>query len=513
MPHEPANAGLVVLAGAGPAGANLLTAEAATWISRSETVVYDRLVSADVLRLCPADAERIYVGKAPGGARAEQDAINRLLVEKAREGRLVVRLKGGDPLVFGRGGEEAEALSAAGVPFRIVPGVTAGLAAAAYAGVPLTHRRDASAVALVTGHEDADKAGSALDWAALARIDTLVVYMGVAGLAAIAKHLLAAGRAPGTPAVIVERAGSARQRTTSATLATLPAEAAAAGVRPPAVVIIGEVGRLQGRLSWFDRLPLRGRTVVVTRAAGRTDDLAERLAERGAHVICAPAIEIRPPADTSALDAAVRRAGDFDWLLVTSPSGVEAFFARLAAHRLDARALAGVKVAAVGPATADALRRRGISPDLVPHEYTTQALGAALSALASAQRRRILLARADIAPPALAEALRSAGSDVLEVAAYETRCPAALPEEAADALRAGTVDWITFTSSSTVVNFLALTATLDVDPSPVKRAALGPATAETLAAHGLPATVTADPHTIPALVAAIARHAAPEPTR
>jgi len=496
--------GLVVLTGAGAAGAATLTAEGRKWLSRADVVIYDRLAGRDALALCRGEAEMIPAGKHPGGGEA-QERINRLMVEKARAGKLVVRLKGGDPFVFGRGGEEAEALAAAGVPFRVVPGVTAGVAAAAYAGIPLTHRRIASTVTFVTGHEDPAKGGSAIDYSALARLETLVFYMSVANLPAIAQRLTEAGRAPETPAAIVEHAASPRQRTIVATLATVAAEARAADVAPPAVVIVGRVAGLRERLAWFEKLPLFGRTVLVTRSRRQSAQLTESLREAGACVIEAPAIEVRPLEDFKRLDAALADISGFDWLVLTSANGARFLFERLAAIGRDARALAGVKVAAIGPPTAEALRAGGITADLVPDEFTTERLGEAIAALPAAQRKRLLLARADISTPALAAGLTASGSKVVEVTLYRTTCPAALPGEAVEAVRAGSVDWITFTSASTVQNFLELaeSAGLDTELPGVKLASIGPATSEALARRGLSAAATAQPHTADGLVQAI----------
>jgi uroporphyrinogen III methyltransferase/synthase len=483
----------------------MLTAQAVKFLSRADTVVYDRLVAPQILALCRDDAEKIYVGKSPGAAPASQEQINRLLVEKSRQGRLVVRLKGGDPFVFGRGGEEAEALAAAGVPFRVAPGVTAGVAAAAMAGIPLTHRKLASAVVFVTGHEEATKDESAIDYAALAKLETLVFYMGVARLPAIAERLITAGRDAATPAAVVERAGSPRQRTIVATLATLAAEADAAGIAPPAVIIVGEVAKLHERLAWFEKLPLFGRTIIVTRPLDKSRRLAERLAELGAQLVEAAAIEVHPPEDYSQLDAAISGLSRFDWLVLTSANGVGFLFDRLTALGLDARALAGVKVAAVGPATAEALREKGIAADLVPEKFTTGDLGMAICALQPTERRRVLLARADVATPQLSEMLKAAGTEVTEVALYRTTRPAALPEQALEAIRQGKADWITFTSSSTVENFFALA---DVDKAKLKRvkfAVIGPVTARALESHGVKPAAIAEPHTIDALINAIRR--------
>jgi len=499
---------LAVLLGAGPGAPGLVTAEGVKWLRRADVVIYDKLANPALLALAPAAAERVYVGKAPGEHAASQQQISELLVDRCRPGRVVVRLKGGDPLVFGRGGEEAEALAAAAIPFRIVPGVTAAVAAAAFAGIPLTDRRHASTVALVTGHEDPAKDEPSVDYAALARIDTVVFYMGVANLAEIARRLIEAGRDPHTPAAAVEQATTPRQRTVTGTLATLGGAAERAGLRPPAAIIVGQVAAKAGRLAWFERLPLFGRTVLVTRPAEQSAGLAERLDELGAEVIEAPAAIVEPPADPAPVEAALRRLGEFDWLVLTSANGVEALASRLETMGLDARALGGVRLAAVGAATAEALRRRFLRADLVPETYTTKALADALVA-AGAGSSRLLLARADIATPELPDALRRAGAAVEQVCLYRAVCPPALPPAARDALRAGRADWITFTSASTVENFLALSEGADL--SQARLAAIGPVTAEAIRRRGLAAAAVAQPHTAEGLVAAIlaARDAPP----
>ena len=502
MGDEKTSRGLVVLVGAGPGEASLITLAGAKWLSRADTVVYDRLIAPDLLKLCRGGAELVYVGKASAGGAGSQEQINALLVDRCLAGRLVVRLKGGDPFVFGRGGEEADALAAAGLDFRVVPGVTAGVAGPAFAGIPVTDRRAAAAVAFVTGHGDPDALHSDIDWEALARIHTVVFYMGVGNLAKIAGRLVSAGRAGETPVAVVQRGAGPAQRTVVATLETIADAADAAGVAPPALVVVGDVVNMRSRLAWFEKLPLFGRTVLVTRSRRQASRLAEKLAELGAEVIEAPTIEIHPPADPGALDDAVGRIGEFDWLVLTSPNGAEAFFDRLGAVGLDARALGGVKVAAVGAATAEAVRQRGVQADLVPDAFTTEALGEALAGRLAPDGGRVLLARTDIAPPALADALVAAGADVQEVTAYRTVRPAALDERAAAALAEGRVDWITFTSSATVENFLALAPQADL--AQVKLAAIGPVTAEALKRRGLAAHVVAAPHTIDALSAGIA---------
>ncbi|MCK4602766.1 MAG: uroporphyrinogen-III synthase, partial [Phycisphaerae bacterium] len=353
-------------------------------------------------------------------------------------------------------------------------GVTAAVAAAAYAGIPLTDRRYASTVAFVTGHEDSAKEVSAVDWQALARIDTLAIYMGVGRLGEIADRLMRAGRAGNTPTAIIENAATPKQRTVLATLETIGAEARAAGIQPPAVLIVGKVAAMRDKLAWFEKLPLFGKTILVTRSQSQASQLSARLRELGAAVIEAPTIQIAPPESFDAVDATLQRLGEFDWLVFTSPNGVAAFFDRLDALNLDARALAGVKIAVVGPATAKAMAEKCIKADLLPDTFTTEVLGEALKSQCDLTGKKLLLARADIAAPGLADALRAAGAVVEEIATYRTICPDALPKDAITALKNNEVDWITFTSSSTVENFWALAG--DVDLSNIKLAAMGPVT-------------------------------------
>lgn len=499
---------LAVLVGAGSGDPGLLTLAGASWLARADAVIYDRLIPEALLELAPPGAERIYVGKGPDSHTMPQEQINQLLVDYCKKGKLVVRLKGGDPFVFGRGSEEADALQAAGIPFRIVPGITAAIAAGAYAGIALTDRRDASSVAFVTGHEDPSKTTSSLNWQALAGIDTVVFYMGVGQLEQIAERLIGAGKNPDTPCAIVERATTPRQRTITATLATIAQAAKAQNIKPPAVTIVGKVVQMRERLAWFDRLPLCGQTVLVTRTRKQASQLSALLTEQGAAVIEAPTIEILPPKNYEAVDAAIENLSKYDWLAITSPNGAHALLERLQTLGYDARALAPVKIAAVGSATARTLQAGGIRADLVPAEFTTRDLAAELCRTGM-RGKRILLARADIATAELAVELRQSGADVSEIDLYRTSCPASMPPGAMKALASGSVDWITFTSSSTVDNFMTLLknhAPADFaapDLAKIKLASIGTVTTEALERHGLRATATATTATVESLVQAI----------
>jgi uroporphyrinogen III methyltransferase / synthase len=478
-------AGHVALVGAGPGDPGLLTARALELIARADVIVYDRLVPPGALDGARPDAELVYAGKQAGAAAKPQEQINELLVERARAGRLVVRLKGGDPFVFGRGGEEAQALREAGVEFEVVPGVTAGVAAPAYAGIPVTHRDAASAVAFVTGHEDPGKDDPALDWEALARFPgTLVLYMGVSRLEEIAQRLVAAGRDPAEPAAVVERGTQPAQRTVTGTLAEIGRRAQEEGVRPPAVTVVGPVAGLRERLAWLERRPLHGRRVAVTRARAQASELAARLRALGADVVEAPAIRIQPlPFDPPDLSA-------YDLACFTSPNGVRVLFERIPD---DARALAGTTVAAIGPGTAQALRDRGIEPDVVPQRSVAEAL---LEALEGVGATNALVARAREARDVLPDGLRERGAEVEVLPLYDT-----VAEPLTDGQREalGRATYVTFTSSSTVRFFLDGGGSIGA----ARAVSIGPVTSATLREHGIEPAVQAERHDIEGLIAAI----------
>ncbi len=392
--------GRVFLVGAGPGDPGLLTARALELIAQADTILYDRLIPSEALEGVRADAELLFVGKEGGGESVPQEQTEALMVERARAGKVVVRLKGGDPFVFGRGGEEALTLRAEGIPYEVVPGITAGVAATAYAGIPITHRGLASAVALITGHEDPDKEGTAIDWPALAAFPgTLVFYMGVRQLPHIATSLIEAGRPASEPAAIVERGTLPHQRTVTGTLATIAERAQAEGIRAPSITVVGAVTGLAAQLAWREPLPLSGRTVAVTRARAQTSGLARRLRELGAEVVQAPVIRIQPPIDGEAgLQSTPLDLSPYDLICLTSPNGVAALFERLAqsdGRPGDARALAGARVAAIGPGTARALAEHGITADVVPERYVAESL---VEALAELPIRHALIARSPRGP-------------------------------------------------------------------------------------------------------------------
>jgi uroporphyrinogen III methyltransferase/synthase len=488
---------IVYLVGAGPGDPGLMTRRSLELIAQADTILYDRLIPPGALDGARADAELRYVGKEPGAAALTQEETNQLLVELARADKRVVRLKGGDPFVFGRGGEEAEALAAAGVPFEVVPGVTAGVAAPAYAGIPVTHRDAASAVAFVTGHEDREKSGSALDWEALARFPgTLVFYMGIRNLPLIAERLTAAGRHPAEAVAVVERGTHAGQRTIVDTLAGIAARAEAEEIRPPAITVVGTVAELRDTISWLERRPLHGEVVAVTRARAQASGLATRLRELGAEVVETPAIRIEPRPVEGELRDAVERIGEYALVCLTSPNGVRLLFDALATTGRDARALAGATVAAIGPGTAAELAQHGIGPDVVPERFVAEALVKALEPVA-VEGRRVLVARAAEARDVLPDALRARGAEVDDVALYET---VAEPLTDADRAALERATYVTFTSSSTV-RFLVESG---ARPAAAARVvSIGPVTSATAEEQGLAVDVEAERHDIDGLVDAL----------
>jgi uroporphyrinogen III methyltransferase / synthase len=491
--------GIVYLVGAGPGDPGLMTRRSLELIASADTILYDRLVPAGALDGARPDAELRYVGKEPGVAALSQDETNALLVELGRAGKRVVRLKGGDPFVFGRGGEEAEALAAARVPFEVVPGVTAGVAAPAYAGIPVTHRDAASAVAFVTGHEGPEKPGSAIDWEALARFPgTLVFYMGVKNLPLIAGRLVACGRDAGEPAAVVERGTHPGQRAVVDTLGGIAARVEAEEIRPPSITLVGPVVELRETIAWLERRPLHGEVVAVTRARAQASGLAERLRELGADVVETPAIRIEPRPADGQLRAALDRIDEYALICFTSPNGVRLLFDAL---RGDARSLAGATVAAIGPGTAAALLEHGIRADIVPERFVAEALVEALAGV-EIDGRRVLVARAAEARSVLPDSLRERGAEVDEVALYDTVAEPLSDAQRADLDRA---TYVTFTSSSTVRFLLESGAR---PPAGARIVSIGPVTSGTAEEHGLTVDVEAERHDIDGLVDALTADAA-----
>jgi uroporphyrinogen III methyltransferase / synthase len=495
--------GTVYLVGAGPGDPGLLTVRAAELMERADVLVYDALVSPAILERA-GRAERVYVGKRGGQHSRTQEEINAILVDLAGRHGTVVRLKGGDPFVFGRGGEEALALVQAGVPFEVVPGVTAGIAAPAYAGIPVTQRGMAASVAFVTGHEDPTKPDTDVDWAHLARgVGTVVFYMGVGKMAENFRRLIENGRAPETPAAAIEWGTYPRQRTVTGTLRTLPEIAKEAGIGAPSLIVVGEVVSLRDALGWWDRRPLSGRRIVVTRARAQASDFAAALEALGAEVVQFPTIRIVPPADQEPLRRAAAQARTFDWIVFTSVNGVERFWYALGEQGCDARSLCGVKVCAIGPATAGELERRGVRADAVPDEFVAEAAVETLLRAGVGTGTRILLPRADVARAVLPERLREHGAEVVEVAAYSTEQDGAGAERVRAMLDGGEIDVVTFTASSTAKNFVELVGT-QVGRAAV--ASIGPITTRTARELGMRVDVEAEEYTIPGLTRAIQDH-------
>jgi uroporphyrinogen III methyltransferase / synthase len=517
-----ARPGVVYLVGAGPGDPGLMTARSLELIASVDAIFHDRLIPPGALAGARADADLVYVGKAPGdvpvergpyghrstGTSVGQGEIHQRLIEAARAGKSVVRLKGGDPFVFGRGGEEGEALRAAGIEFEVVPGVTAGVAASAYAGIPVTHRDDASAVAFVTGHEDPEKEEAALDWEALARFPgTLVFYMGVKRLGENAAALIAAGRDAGEPAAAVERGTMDGQRTAVATLGTLAGEVEREGIGAPALIVVGPVVERRETLAWLERRPLYGKRVVVTRARAQASGLAVTLRGLGAEVVELPAIRIESRIGSEEVRRAVEQIGEYVLICVTSPNGAHLLFEALGEAGLDARALGDgakdgqvgtrVTIAAIGPGSARALAEHGIAADIVPERFVAEALVEALAPV-EVEGSRVLVARAAEARDVLPDALRERGAEVDVVALYETvrETP---PSEAIEA--AQTADYVTFTSSSTVRN---LTEALgDRFPAAARIVSIGPITSQAARAAGLEVAVEAERHDVDGLVEAL----------
>jgi uroporphyrinogen III methyltransferase / synthase len=493
----------VHLVGAGPGDPGLLTVRALELLRRADVVIYDRLSQESLLELAPAAAERIDVGKAPGHVRLSQPEINELLIERGRRGETVVRLKGGDPFVFARGGEEAAALAAAGVPFDVVPGITSAIAVPAYAGIPVTLRHSSTSVTIVTGHEEpgADGAQGTVDWQAVARVGgTIVVLMGVARIGRIAAELMAAGRSPDTPVAAVQWGTRPEQRTVRATLSTIADQP----LGTPSTIVVGEVAA--SNLAWYENRPLFGRRVVVTRARDQAGELVSRLQAEGAATVEAPAIEIRDPADGGAgLAAAADRLGEYDWVVLTSPNGARRLLDAVRDLGLDARAFAGARLAAIGPGTAEALAGGNLAVDLVPPRFVAESLLEAFPEATGRTGGRVLLVRAAVARDVLPEGLRGRGWDVDVVEAYRTE---QAPLSEAQAAAVAGADVVTFTSSSTVTNFLTA---LGGRPLPPAVAAIGPITAATAREHGLAVDVEAEVHTIDGLVDGLIAWAAKAP--
>jgi uroporphyrinogen III methyltransferase/synthase len=498
--------GKVYLVGAGPGDAGLLTMRGAELLRRADVVVYDALVNRELLALAPEAAEVIFGGKRPRDQAIPQEELNRLLAEKARDGKTVVRLKGGDPYIFGRGGEEAAGLKRDGVPFEVVPGISSIIAAPSYAGIPLTHREHCSSFTVITGHEDPDKDESALDWERIAREPgTKVFLMGVERIGKIAAALEANGLPADTPAAMVRWGTMSRQQTITATVGTLADEAAKADFKAPAVTIIGSVSTLRDTLNWFENRPLFGQRVVVTRNRREAGKLSGQLRDFGAEVLEIPTIKIMPPSSIEPIIEAITGIGSYDWIIFTSANGVEHFFDYFFKAFHDVRSLGSVRFAAVGPATAKKLREHHLHIDLMPEVYTAAATAKALLDTQNIENISVLLARAEEANPELPRLLEDKGAIVDDIAFYRTEPETADRNGAAQEFEENGADWITFASSSAVKNFDArfdLAKRCAENPS-LKLASIGPETTKALKELGLKPSVKAKAHTIDGLATAL----------
>ena len=504
LPHSvPGN---VYFVGAGPGDPGLLTLRGAQYVGEADVVLYDELLDRRLLDLASPTAEKIAVGHRGGDGRRSLEQIFELLITHARAGKRVVRLKGGDPYVFGRGGEEALAVRDAGIPFEVVSGVSAASGVLAYAGIPLTHRNLAAMAVLVTGHEDPTKDSPSVNWRDLAVLDaTLVIFMGNRRLVDIAEALIAGGRDAGTPTAVIEWGTWPNQRTVVGSLQTIAREVTARGVQSPALIVVGEVVSLREQLSWFEAKPLFGRRVLITRSREQSGSLQMLLESEGAAVTGLPVLDIQPPDDWSSIDQTIDNLARFDWIVFTSPNSVEYFFHRLQHSGLDSRALGGVAVASVGQATAEALRSRGVAPDLIPEKQSQEGLSLAFEQI-SVDGAAVLIPASSIGRTLLDVALRERGAQVTRVVAYENRPPEPSQVDLPDALKLGEIDLFVFASPSSVHNFYTVvggTAKAEALLAEKGIASIGPTTSQALVDMGLHPTIEPSHSTVPALVAAI----------
>ncbi len=499
------NKGKVFLVGAGPGAEDLISLKAVEAIKKANVIIYDFLANKNFLKYAGKDAEKIYVGKKGNCHTLKQHEINKLIIDKAVQGNVVTRLKGGDPYIFGRGGEEAEELVKEGISFEVVPGITAGVAASAYAGIPLTHRDFTSTVAFVTGHEREDSEYSKIHWDKIATgIGTIVFYMGVKNLPNIVENLIKNGRSSETPVALVRWGTLPVQKTVTGTLSNIVEKVKEAGLTAPAIIIVGEVVNMRDTLRWFDKKPLFGKNIVVTRAREQVSGLSSMLTELGANVIEFPTIKIVEPDDFTELDTAIDNIGSYDWLLFTSVNGVKLFFKRLFYKNKDSRALANVKVCAIGPKTADTFKMFGINPDFIPEKYQAEYIIEGLNQI-GIKDKKFLLPRAKTARQILPEKIREFGGIIDVVTVYETVLPETDKDEVLTYLEKGEVDYITFTSSSTVKNFFEMFGNAPVASwlQNCKLTSIGPITSSTLKELGYTPHIEAEKYTIEGITEAI----------
>jgi uroporphyrinogen III methyltransferase/synthase len=500
--------GVVYLIGAGPGDPDLITVKGSECLRSADVVVYDKLVGESLLSLARNDAELIYVGKRRGYHTMSQAEINELLIEKAHKGLNVARLKGGDPFIFGRGGEEAMELSEAGVRFEVIPGVTSAIAVPTYAGIPLTHRDLSSTTCFITGHEDPTKKESNIDWDSLAQSSgTLVFLMGIGNLGRITRRLIQGGKPSDTAAAVIASGTISQQMTVTGTLATIAQQVKEAGIEPPGVIVVGDVVNLRKQLRWFESRPLFGKRILITRPEEQAGDFARMLTGLGAWCEIFPTIEIVPPETWDGLDQAIETLSSYEWILFTSVNGVNYFFERLMQSGKDARSLGGIKIGAIGPKTQEALEARGVSPDLVPDTYCAEGLAEALGGY-PIQGKRILIPRPAIASDDLPKRLHELGAVVDEVEAYLTRKPEYERDTLRETFLNGRIDLITFTSPSTVSNLVEICKETDIydEISGIPVASIGPVTAKRATEQGLTVGVMPDEYTIDDLADAIVEY-------
>jgi uroporphyrinogen III methyltransferase/synthase len=498
---------IVYLVGAGPGDPGLITVKGKQAIEKADVIVYDRLASPQLLQSTHPNAEKIYVGKLPDRHTLTQEEINELLVRKAKEGKVVTRLKGGDPFIFGRGGEEAERLVEEGIPFEVVPGITSAIAVPAYAGIPVTHREFSSSFAIVTGHERPEKTESSINWEKLATAtETLIFLMGVSNLPFIVKQLTKYGREDATPIALIRWGTRIEQETLVGTLADIVQKVEELNFGSPAIIIVGEVVRLREKLAWFEHKPLFGKRILVTRARSQSSELTGLITALGGEAIEFPVIRIVESEHGELLNAALHQLAEYDWVIFTSVNGVKHFFDRIQKAQLDIRQMSKARLAAIGPKTAASLSDKGLLVKVLPEEYKAEALVEHLRPLVQAGEK-ILLPRADIARKVLAVELRDMGCDVTEVDAYDTQIDATNAEEIVQMLERGQIDVLTFTSSSTVRNFIQAIGTVTTELKPLLQhtqiACIGPITAKTAESLGLRVDVMAKEYTIEGLIEGI----------
>ncbi len=507
MTDRPHTTGKVALVGAGPGDEGLLTLRGKEWLERADVVIYDHLANKRLLRFAPPGTEFIYAGKKEGRVTLSQDQINVLLIEKARLGKIVVRLKGGDPFIFGRGGEETQALTQAGIPFVVVPGVTSPIGVAAYAGIPLTHRDFSSTLSIITGSNEKGKEDAHIDWEKIAsRSGTLIFLMGARKLKRITENLMKFGKDPDTPIAVIQWGTTYRQKTWTGTLNTIVEIASKENIKPPALTIVGEVVNLKPHTDWYETLPLFGKTVVITRPEEQSEAFMQGLLERGAEPFMFPVIETVPPEDWKPLDQAIQKLDSYDGLIFTSVNGVKFFMRRLKEKEKDVRELKGLRLYAIGPKTERAVNALGIKVDVVPEDYVAESLIKSLGK-ENIKGKKFLLPRAAVARETLPDQLRAQGAVIDVAPAYRTVRPQTDTDELIRRLKEGSIHAVTFTSSSTVTHFMDLIGgKLKPQLAKIAVACIGPVTAKTAENAGLKVDIMAEEYTVDGLIAELEKH-------